>query len=149
MSWIKVRTNLHEDPRVITIAGDLRRGIAEVVGLLVRFWSYADQHSTDGTIARVSPATVDAIVGCEGFAEALAKVGWITADDEGVTLPRYSEHNGQTAKSRAQNARAVTRHRQRKAETGDGPAVTRGEERRGEKKRKTRRDAAEGGNGWI
>ena len=148
MSWIKVRTNLHEDPRVIAIASGLRRSIAEVVGLLVRFWSYADQHSTDGTIGMVSPATVDAIVGCEGFAEALAKVGWITDGADGVTLPRYSEHNGQTAKSRAQTARAVTRHRERKAQIGGDDGVSRGEERRGEEK-KTRRNAAGGGTAWI
>jgi len=148
MSWIKVRVNLHEDPRVLGIAAELAVRVPEVVGLLVRLWSYADAHSTDGRIEPMSRAGIDAIVGRTGFCDALATVGWISEDGDAVTLPRYADHNGQTAKQRAQTARAVTRHRMRKSEQSAGDGVTRGEERRGEKT-KTRGASQDGGDGWI
>lgn len=147
MSWIKVRTNLHEDPRVFYIASQLNVPVHHAVGMLVRLWCYADSHTTDGVLRMVSVDAVNTLVGHEHFATVLARIDWLKPTKEGVMLPRYEQHNGSTAKQRAQGARAVARHRNRVAADGNGesvtPPVTRGEEKRAEKK-----NARKGGQ-WL
>lgn len=140
MTWIKVRTNLHEDPRVLCLSSKLGVSVHHAVGMLVRLWSYADQHSTDGLLRMVSCDAVDNLVGQPHFHEVLALVGWLEATKEGVLLPRYEEHNGQTAKHRAQAALRAKRSR-------NGESVTRGEESRGEKS--ARAGSRKGGGQWM
>ena len=155
MTWIKVRTNLHEDPRVLCVATILGVPVSQTVGMLVRLWSYADSHSTDGLLRMISAARIDEIVGCEGFCSALQSVGWMEFQKGGCSLPRFDQHNGSTAKTRAQATRAVQRHRFRKASSGDGeplPEERRGEEKREEKREEKKSPRARGENGgkaWM
>lgn len=139
MSWIKVRTNLHEDPRVLCLSSKLGVSVHHAVGMLVRLWSYADQHSTDGLLRMVSCESINHLVGHEHFHEVLSLVGWLEITPNGVLLPRYEEHNGQTAKHRAQAALRAKRCR-------NGATVTRGEESREEK---SVRAARKGGGQWM
>ena len=48
--WIKMRTNLWDDPRVSSLADATRTGEATVIGGLYWLWSTADQHSVDGRL---------------------------------------------------------------------------------------------------
>lgn len=109
--WIKMRTNLDTDWRVIEMAGHL--GIAElhVVGCLWKLWTWADQHTLDGNAIRVTSVTLDRFTGVTGFAEALRKVGWLEGRDNALSFPRFAEHNGQTAKNRAETNKRVAKHR--------------------------------------
>ena len=109
--WIKMRTNLDTDWRVIEMAGHL--GIAElhVVGCLWKLWTWADQHTLDGNAIRVTSVTLDRFTGVTGFADALRKVGWLEGRDNALSFPRFAEHNGQTAKNRAETNKRVARHR--------------------------------------
>ncbi len=112
--WIKVRTNLHTDPRVRAIAARLQIPTAQVVGGLVALWSIADEHSTDGRLPYTTAADVNALAGCDKFANALADVGWLDSDAQrGVVVPRFEEHNGASAKKRAadQRRKATTRRK--------------------------------------
>jgi len=145
-SWIKVRTNLHEDPRVLWLATELAVHVPHAVGMLVRLWSYADMHSTDGLLPLVSPKAVDELVGQGGFSAALQQLDWLQVSDNGVMLPRYGEHNGQTAKHRAQVARAVSNHRKRKAAGGNTERTPREEESREDKSVRAPR---KGGKAWL
>lgn len=58
---------------------------------------------------------VDRKCGIPGFGNALDSIGWIVADETGVTIPDFEVHNGQSAKSRAQNClrQQARRSRQR------------------------------------
>jgi len=111
-AWIKVRTNLWDDPRVVRLCDLIDTDEARIVGGLVRLWSLADAHSTDGTLV-YSPGSLDRKIGILGFADALQAVGWLQINNAGICVPRFDEHNGKTAKRRAQDASRQARHYQK------------------------------------
>lgn len=99
--WIKMRTDLAEDPAVIGMAASLDLDEDTVVGKLHKFWSWLDRQSRDGHARGVTRAWLDRYVGRVGFADALVAVGWLLVDPEGITIPHHERHNGKTAKERA------------------------------------------------
>ena len=115
--WIKMRTNLDTDPRVIEIAVGLDVPELHVVGCLWKLWAWADQHTLDGNNICVTRVTLDRFTGLPGFAEMLRKVGWLAGRDGALTFPRFAEHNGQTAKKRAETTERVRKHRNTKSVT--------------------------------
>jgi hypothetical protein len=132
--WIKMRTNLDSDPRVLELAHLLGREELHVIGMLWKVWAWADSHTLDGNAIRVTCVTLDRFAACSGFADALRKVGWLDGRDNAITFPRFAEHNGQTAKKRAETKERVAKHRNAKRVTD----VTLGalpEKRREEKRR--------------
>jgi hypothetical protein len=130
--WIKMRTNLDTDPRVIDIATRLGIGELQVVGMLWKVWSWADAHTLDGNAIRVTDVTLDRFTLVTGFADALRKVGWLEGRDGLLSFPRFAEHNGQTAKNRAETKERVAKHRNAKSVT-DVTAKALPEKRREEK----------------
>lgn len=154
MSWIKVRNNLPDDPRVRVMASELRVSRAQVVGALVIVWQYADEHSTDGALRWTTPAMLDEMTGTPGMSAAMIRVGWLDDTAEGVAIPRFATHNGQTAKARAQGAARTARSRNggplhgcngsalQGGNGGPSPEKSREEKRR---ERERARDAREGG----
>jgi hypothetical protein len=119
--WIKMRTNLDTDPRVIDIATRLGVSELQVVGMLWKVWSWADAHTLDGNAIRVTDVTLDRFTLVTGFADALRKVGWLEGRDGLLTFPRFAEHNGQTAKNRAETKERVAKHRNAKSVTDVTP----------------------------
>lgn len=109
--WIKMRTNLWDDPRVAAISD--RTGATEgfVIGGLYWLWSIADSHSVDGRLPGLTHAAVDRKVGIPGFGEAVASIGWITFDPNGALIARFDEHNGASAKARASHAKRAAASR--------------------------------------
>lgn len=99
--WIKMRNDLAEDPAVISMAGAL--GVDEdlIVGKLHRLWSWADRQSRDGHAVGVTQKWIDRHIRCDGFAAAMAQVGWLAIDSSGISFPNFDRHNGETAKTRA------------------------------------------------
>lgn len=114
--WIKMRSNLDGDPRVVYIAELLHITELHAVGLLWKLWSWADQHTIDGNAPSVTSSFLDRITCVSGFANAVEKAGWLDLS-HGVILPRFEEHNGQTAKNRALTQTRVKRFR-------NAPSVT-------------------------
>lgn len=103
--WIKMRTDLFDDPRIISIR---RRCNLEstyaAIGAVYRFWSIVDDHSSDGSLPGVQPTDIDERI-FSGFSEAMREVGWLEiAPDGSVVIPRFDKHMGDSAKVRAQNA---------------------------------------------
>ena len=133
--WIKMRTNLDTDPRVFEIAAETGLPELHVVGLLWKCWAWADTHTLDGNAVRVTCVTIDRITGTAGFALALRNVGWLEGRDNALTFPRFAEHNGQTAKTRANTADRVRKHRNAKPVTDVTPGPL-PEKSREEKKKK-------------
>jgi hypothetical protein len=114
--WIKMNTALDTHPKVVSIAAALDLDELHVVGLLHKVWSWADQHSLDGNALSVTYSFLNRITRVSGFAEALRDVEWLCGDEGSLTFPRFHEHNGKTAKSRAQTARRVANHKKGNAE---------------------------------
>ena len=142
MSWIKVRTNLHEDPRVIMVAAELGVDELHAVGMLWRAWAWADSQSLAGDELKVTDAFLDRLVRRDGFSAALRKVGWLEGRQGALSFPRFAEHNGQTAKSRALTQQRVANLRARTGVTECVTPVTHEtlpEERRGEGEEKERK----------
>lgn len=163
--WIKWTKGLPDKPEVVRIAAALGLTREVAVCRLMRLWEWCDDNIADDAIrengsafVELSPsdgdnaAFVDALVGTPNFANSLALVGWIRFRSGRIELPNFGRHNGETAKTRARNAKNQKRKRQQpdapspppvappvtgppqqmSPSRGDIP-VTRGEERREDK----------------
>lgn len=136
--WIKMRTELCRDPDVIQIAAEL--GIDEfgVVGRLHAVWSWLDAHSEDGKNVRIVTAFIDRLTSQNGFADALRSVKWLSGKDGKITFINFARHNGETAKSRASEAKRKSKQRNNRdiCPTNDGTPVPQkpGPEKRREEK---------------
>tara|TARA_R110000787_G_scaffold5230_3_gene19253 strand:+ start:856 stop:1671 length:816 start_codon:yes stop_codon:yes gene_type:complete len=102
--WIKINSNLWDNPKVSEMCDHLDCGEAVIVGALFRLWSMADQHSEDGRLP-MSMASVDRKTGVQGFADTLRKVGWLDVDEGGILIPEWESHHSQSAKRRSEDAR--------------------------------------------
>jgi len=158
-SWIKMRTNLADSPKVIAIADRIgptalnpaldpahlaHASARATVGALHTIWSIFDTHTTDGILRHYTTSRLDAMVGIPGFCDAMIEEGWlIRTDDKCLKIPRFRDHNGASAKRRAMQTRARAdqrrqkgdncRHDVAKARRQKGDQI-RGEEIREEKK---------------
>ena len=109
--WIKVRTNLWDDPRIGQLCELTDQGEATVIGGLYWLWATADEHSADGLLQGMTIRTIDRKTGVQGLGKALVTIGWLTEGEHGVTVERFDEHNGASAKQRAQTAKRVSNHK--------------------------------------
>jgi hypothetical protein len=109
--WIKVRTNLWTDPRVSQLCDLTDASKPAVVGALYWLWSSADEHTQDGHMPGLSLKAIDRESGVPGMGAALLSIDWIADTPGGITLTRFEEHNGASAKSRAQTAKRVANHK--------------------------------------
>lgn len=126
--WIKLRTGIWTDPRVISIASALALDIDAAVGKLGKIWAWADTHTVHGRAKNVGAAWIDTLTNCKGFAEAMRAVNWLVFDDTGLALPDFHKHNGKSAKRRALDARRKLIRRaggQLSAEPADIPRTKR------------------------
>lgn len=102
--WIKMRTNLWDDPRVSRLCDLTGHAEAAIVGALYWLWSAADDHSEDGRMEGLSVAGVDRKTGVAGIGKALVDIGWIDDAPGGIVIARFDDHNGNSAKRRCQDA---------------------------------------------
>ena len=109
--WIKMRSNLWHDPRIAGICDLTDASEATVIGALFWLWSAADQHTEDGVMPSLSLRQINRKTGVAGFGEALCAIGWIADHPEGVRIIKFEEHNGTSAKKRAETAKRVASHR--------------------------------------
>ncbi|MGC7464231.1 hypothetical protein QT654_20600 [Xanthomonas citri pv. citri] len=116
-----MRSNLWDDPRVTYMVDATDTNEASVIGALYWLWATADQHTSEGWMPGLTPRQIDRKTGVAGMASALQIVGWIQVADDGITLSRFTEHNGASAKSRGETARRVQEHRKR---ASNGKSVT-------------------------
>ena len=114
MAWIKMSSDLWDDPRVAALCDKLDTSKAAIGGGLFRWWSIADQHSIDGLFVGMTPAALDCKTGLNGFSDAVEQIGWLVKESAGLGVPRFNEHNGESAKQRALSAK-----RQNKARHAD------------------------------
>lgn len=116
--WIKWEHGLIDKPEVIRISAALKLAREIVVCRLMKFWEWCDANIPDNAIQEtgsafvsLSPrdgdnvAFIDALVGTPNFADSLTAVDWIRFRDGRIELPNFGRHNGETAKTRARNAK--------------------------------------------
>jgi hypothetical protein len=113
--WIKLRCGLEDEPEVIALAESLECDELDIVGRLHRFWSWAERCSDNGRAARVSARWIDRYCRLDGFAHGLVEVGWLSFDDDGLSIPGFEKHMGQVGRSKALNARRALLSRERHA----------------------------------
>lgn len=121
--WIKMRNDLPDDPAVIAIAARLGLDEFAVIGRLHTLWAWADEQSRDGHAVGVTSAWLDRKVQRDGFADALVSVGWLEVTNDGLTIPNFENHNGETAKVRALGTRRKQRQRAGEAPVDVPPTV--------------------------
>ncbi|MDA1053796.1 MAG: hypothetical protein O3C40_25385 [Planctomycetota bacterium] len=115
--WIKMRVDLWHDPRVVRIASALKADKATVCGALFRTWALADQYTEDGRLAGYTSEALDAEVGVKGWSHVLNEAEWLELEADAVIVPRFDEHNGQSAKRRV-----MERERKRRGRDGSQAA---------------------------
>lgn len=103
--WIKMRSNLWDDPRVAQLCDSTNTTEATVIGGLYWLWASADQHTTNGWMPGLTFRQINRKAGIKGFAEALSSIGWLREGDGGVTIVNFEEHNGESAKKRAADSK--------------------------------------------
>lgn len=118
--WIPMRINLAADPDVVAIALTLGLSEDDVTGKLLRFWGWADQHTTDGNARSVTTSWIDKHIGATGFAAALIGIGWLERTEDGVRIPGFDRFLGKSGKTRAKTNRRVAAHREVKRNGNDG-----------------------------
>lgn len=114
-----MRTNLWNDPRVSQICDITNASEAAVVGALYWLWASADEHTQTGHMPGLSISAIDRKTGVVGFGAALVAINWVQNGESGITIVGFSEHNGASAKTRAQTAKRVANHKSNAVVTQD------------------------------
>lgn len=117
--WIKMRSNLWDDPRVTRMCDLTEQPEATIIGGLYWLWATADQHTEDGHMPGLSVAGIDRKTGVNGFGAALLEIGWVSDTPGGVTIARFDEHNGSSAKRRCMEAQRKANSRKLSAFDAD------------------------------
>lgn len=124
--WLKFEKATPDKPEVFAIAAALGLDPDAVVGKLIRVWSWFDTHTLTGNAAGVTSALLDRVAGVTGFVAEMQAVGWVVVSADGVSLPNFDRHTGETAKGRALGAKRSADHRDKSNAKSNGASVTRG-----------------------
>lgn len=110
--WIKMRFDLQTHPKVVRIMSATSSNKFAVIGGLHAIWCIFDAHSDDGLMQGYTHQILDQMIGWEGFCRAVIDVGWlIEGCDNSLQLPDFTEHNGESAKKRADDSKRKRRTR--------------------------------------
>ncbi len=148
LDWIKMRTDIYRDPKVIAMAdilleteGDLNKHVNQmtrrdmsvtrnvirnaIVGGLVTLWGVVrhqgKRNGDDISLSGVTVTAIDDIADLPGFGEALEFVGWVVYRKGGIVFPRFfSENNNDPFENaRSKNAERQRRFKQKSNVTGN------------------------------
>jgi hypothetical protein len=102
--WIKMRKSLVTDGRIVRMMSALQADRFRTIGGLLSAWCLLDEQTEDGGLDGYTRDAFDEFVGFPGLASAMISVGWLIETPEGLMAPNFTEHNGATAKRRAQDS---------------------------------------------
>jgi hypothetical protein len=112
MAWLKLECDTPDKPEVLAITAKMGWSDPDLtLGKLFKVWRWFDQHTLDGNAPCVTLALLDGLIGVTGFAQAMVSVRWLTVTPDGISLPHFEYHNGETAKKRAQGAKRSEKSR--------------------------------------
>ena len=99
--WIPIDITLGSKPEVQELVDLTGQPVEVVVYRLLQLWGWASLNSADGT-ARATPARLARVCGGdEPFWLSVEAVGWISFDDESVTISKWGDRFSSAAKARA------------------------------------------------
>lgn len=121
--WIKLEDH-RDSPEIIHIAETMGVDTFGALGRVAAFWLYADSKASvddggDATLKLMTASRLDATYG-EGFSESMQDAGWLVLNGKDAILPGYGEHNGTTARERADSSLRKRRERDRKRASKEG-----------------------------
>ena len=109
-----MRVDLQSHPKIVRILSATQSDKFRVIGGLHAVWSVFDAHSENGLLKGYTPDLMDHIIGWAGFSRAMEAVGWLVFDGlETLQMPEFIEHNGQSAKRRAEDQKRKRDDRKR------------------------------------
>lgn len=120
--WIPMRSDLHEDPKVIAIASALGLDVFAVIGRLLKLWGWVSRKLPDGSARGITQEWIDDYVRADGFAEAMASVGWLSINNNVCIFPELDTWNSASAKAR-RSAASRMRKARRKSTTNVAPTA--------------------------
>ena len=99
--WIPIDISIGSKPEVQELVDLTGQPVEVVVYRLLQLWGWASLNSADGS-ARATPARLARICGGdEQFWIAVESVGWISFDDQNVTISKWGDRFSSAAKARA------------------------------------------------
>jgi hypothetical protein len=143
--WIKMRIELQTHPKVFRMVSALKADRLRIIGGLHIAWSIFDVHCDDGVLVGYTADAMDAVVGWPGFTQAMIDVEWASVDSSGsLVMPRFDEHNGKSAKRRANDSERKRNARDAVMSASDADKNrTREEKRREEKKHQDQKPSSQ------
>lgn len=145
--WIKMRIDLQTHPKVFRMVSALQADRLRIIGGLHIAWSIFDTHSSDGVLVGYTVDAMDAVVGWPGFTQAMIDVEWACVNEGGsLVMPRFDEHNGASAKRRANDSERKRNERKkpvRNLSASDADSLRTREEKRREEKKKDQEQGAD------
>ncbi len=118
MRWIKVDVDTPQKPAIVRLARDCGCTRGDAFLAFFRLYSWLDEQTADGCLY-ADPEEVDAVARLQGTAASLAASGWLTFTPDGrLAVTNWQEHNGQSAKRRALEAKRQNECRERKRKNG-------------------------------
>lgn len=102
-------TSLPRSAKVMQLSAALKVDRLKALGAAVDWFCWVDEQCADGC-TKLTPRQVDEVLGIKRLSDALASIGWAHVGEDGlVYVVDFDHHNGETAKSRAQNAERQAR----------------------------------------
>lgn len=102
--WIKMQRSLLTSGKVVRIMSACDADRLRTIGGLFAAWCLFDEQTEDGILEGYTPKVFDQVVGFEGLCMAMESVGWMEVLENGLKAVNFCEHNGQTARRRAQES---------------------------------------------
>jgi hypothetical protein len=116
--WIKLEHATLDKPEVLELSELLSVSQGDALLYCLRFWVWVDEQSRDGRLigrsTAISKKSIDALMHCAGFANALIHVGWLEEHEGVLCIPKFDAHNGETSKKRVLKNRAQANWRESK-----------------------------------
>lgn len=117
--WIKMRSDLIDDPDVYLLSEELSIDVPTIVGHLYVFWSWIDKHTVDGLAIKITETMIDKKIGVTGFASSLKNINWLSGNNMSLEIPNFDRHNSNSAKARALESEAKRIRREIKNDKKD------------------------------
>lgn len=117
-------TSLRRSPKVMQLGAVLKFDRLKALGAAMDWFCWLDEQCSDGCTL-LTPKQVDEVLGIKRMSDALAAVGWARVGSDGlVHVVDFEQHNGESAKSRAQHANRQEKYKNSKRGDAKGDAAS-------------------------
>jgi hypothetical protein len=115
--WIKISVDTPNKPAIRNAARDCGCSQGDAFIAFFRLYSWLDEQTADGMLY-TDRQEVDAVARLPGFAASLERSGWLAFSGDTCQVINWNQHNGQSAKRRAQEAKRMNELREERRRQG-------------------------------